>query len=429
MAVYRPITLVMEKSARIGYIDGCRAVAVLSVMVYHCLTDSAWAQGKLSLPMGRDPVLWTLTLISKGVHGVDLFFVISGFCLAYPMLAALARDGEATFSVARFFSRRIVRILPPYYAVLCICVVVLGLAPLIHLSVPGGMDTQARAGDIVRAIFMLDRGTHLVDGATWTLFIEFRWYLVFPLLLGLYLTSKRAFAVVIVACIIAYNFTRARSLDLGVLPAFMLGIVAADWQVHGHPLRKHAALLAIIALDVAFFLEPYTSVPGPDGTEVVGFYVQTNTGWHLAAFFFVVAAGAWAPLRALLSTRALAAVGIASYSIYLVHQPLVSYVTENYFTVLGPFGTIVVSCAVSLVAGFSFWAIVERPFCSGHPVHDRLVRALSPKIAWLLERGGLPTQFTRRSSLPVAVTPAEPSTALAMPVSSSQAPEDPAFLA
>ncbi|HTV73583.1 MAG TPA: acyltransferase [Candidatus Acidoferrales bacterium] len=389
-----------------GYIDGCRALAVLAVVSYHSLTDARWALAPLSLPPGTHPDRWAVTLMSKGAHGIDLFFVISGFCLAYPMLAALRRDGAATFNVERFFSKRLVRIFPPYYAALFICVGVLVLLRLAHIPPPGGIDPATGASDVLREILMLDRGTHLADGATWTLFVEIRWYLVFPLMLALWLSSKRAFGVALVAAIIAFNFTRARSFDLGVLPAFMLGIVAADWQINGHPLRKYAPILTAITFDLALLLEPYASSPGVGAGEDYGFFIPTNTGWHLASFFFVVAAGSWAPLRSFLSLRSLGFIGLISYSIFLVHQPLIGFITEHAVPALGPFGTVVAGYAASIAAGALFWTLVERRFCTGNPLHDRLVRYLEPRIGRLLNAAGLPRNFTR-GPRPVLVS-AEP---------------------
>src|SRR5581483_4819865 len=50
-----------------------------------------------------------------GNHGVDLFFVLSGFCLSYPTLAKLRTEGTASFEIARYAAHRLVRIVPPYW--------------------------------------------------------------------------------------------------------------------------------------------------------------------------------------------------------------------------------------------------------------------------------------------------------------------------
>ena len=92
-------------------IDGLRAVAVLSVIVFHA--GFLWAQG--------------------GFIGVDVFFVISGFLITGIVLREL-RDG--TFSLARFYERRARRILPALLVVLAATLAGSGSAR----STSGGCD-------------------------------------------------------------------------------------------------------------------------------------------------------------------------------------------------------------------------------------------------------------------------------------------------
>ena len=86
---------------RIEYIDGLRAIAVLGVLFYH-----AHASFRLA---GFDHT-YTLpgVLLDEGRHGVDLFFVISGFCLSFPVLSRLAAGKDTAFSAPLFFAKRLV---------------------------------------------------------------------------------------------------------------------------------------------------------------------------------------------------------------------------------------------------------------------------------------------------------------------------------
>src|SRR5580765_5188837 len=99
--------MVLDNRSRIAGIDGMRAIAALSV--FGCHLVAYWhLQGRLPLK---------LTPLSElGAHGVDLFVVISGFCLALPV----ARSGLVLDST-NFFIRRAARILPPYYVALAAC--------------------------------------------------------------------------------------------------------------------------------------------------------------------------------------------------------------------------------------------------------------------------------------------------------------------
>lgn len=90
---------------RLAHIDGLRAIAVLGVVMHHI--------AKYDHHLATSP--WRHAL-REGAHGVDLFFVISGFCLSYPLIVRMHGAGDATLRVAHYFARRLVRIVPPYYA-------------------------------------------------------------------------------------------------------------------------------------------------------------------------------------------------------------------------------------------------------------------------------------------------------------------------
>src|SRR4051812_7699293 len=98
---------------RLAFIDGLRGVAMLSVLLYHCWVHTIRAP--ILLALGRHHLDLTAPL-HLGYLGVNLFLVLSGFCLTYP----LARIGvaEMNLDLRRFFRRRAWRILPPYYVAL-----------------------------------------------------------------------------------------------------------------------------------------------------------------------------------------------------------------------------------------------------------------------------------------------------------------------
>ena len=196
---------------RVAYVDGLRGVAALSVLATHA---TAWVRPSLG---PANPLAFVFRL---GVYGVDLFFVLSGFCLAFPFLR-----GRGEIDLARFASRRLVRIIPPYYAAIALFALALwaGPSPFIHYVFPPQDGWRLLA----QALF-LDRNPHYLSSPFWTLAIELRWYAMFPLALWLWMASPRAFAVVGVAAIVAFRWTTAGAADLYALPAFMLGIVAAD---------------------------------------------------------------------------------------------------------------------------------------------------------------------------------------------------------
>lgn len=332
-------------SRRVRYIDGLRALAVLSVVAFHA--------GKYDR---RDLTRVFPRVVMQGHHGVELFFVISGLCLSYPVLLAIHDRASAPFNVIGFAAKRLTRILPPFYAAIAL------FAAIGPQRVP--------IGDVVRQALFLDNGTQLLNSSFWSLPVEFRWYALFPLLLALWVRSRRTF-VSLVAVLFVLEQTRAASTDLVALPAFMLGILAADLAIRQCDFGKFALpLFGIVTL--AAFLH---ASPLEGGQE-------TSVLWELSAFLLVVAAGATPWLARALSCGPLVFVGVASYSIYLCHELAVHYAEQ--------FGCAPVLAGIcGILLGVVFWYAVERPLTSPK-VRDRFVSALLGVLPSAFRIAGIP---------------------------------------
>jgi peptidoglycan/LPS O-acetylase OafA/YrhL len=379
-----------SRGSHLRYVDGLRAIAILAVIVYHAISEARWPAPWLSAPLEPAPTWWFATLASKGAHGVDLFFVISGFCLSYPALARLRSADKSTFDIRGFFAKRIARIVPPYYAAIVIVIAAVLLAGSFGLHRPSAVASDFTPLSVLQQLLFLDRHVDLVNSSFWTLTIELRWYLAFPLLLMLYVRSTRAFYALLVACVIAFNFTQLRAIDIGTLPGFMLGIVAADWQLRGHRFARYALPGLLVTLDIALLLEPFASAPSRFGVaDETGFYVQTNIGWQLASFCFVVAAGRVGWLRRTLEVPVLCAVGVCAYGIYLVHQPIISAWDRNAGANAGPLLNFTIAVALALAGGFLFSYLAEQPFLRERS-RTRIIRALEKPIARAFRFMGVP---------------------------------------
>jgi peptidoglycan/LPS O-acetylase OafA/YrhL len=362
----------MEVTAhRIRYIDGLRAVAVLLVVAHHVMLHSP------ALPASIPFASWAHVML-EGAHGVDLFFVLSGFCLSYPVLQRLRTEHAARFSITRYFARRILRIVPPYYAAIALLL----LLPATH--------TAVSASDVVKQLLFLDWHTTFLNGSFWTLCVELRWYFIFPLALALWIERPRAFWALASATAILYGMTRMHAPDVGTLLPFMLGIVAADLEIRAVAVERYALALLPLFILCALVLERTISMPSPSGTEYSLFFVQTNPGWQLAAFAFVLLSARIRLLRALLSTPPLVAAGVASYSIYLVHEPIVTQLQNRLHLPLVQ--GMIVSYAAAVLAGFAFWTVFERLWMAG-PLKTRAAALLEPIVERAAETLQIPLQL------------------------------------
>lgn len=348
---------------RIGYVDGLRALAVLGVVVYH-----AYALATPALPG------LTTQFFNLGAHGVDLFFVISGFCLAYPYLVQLRSKGHIDFHGYEFAAKRILRIVPPYYAAIVLCVLAawLGFLP----SVP--------RVDLVRQALFVDWQTQFINISFWTLAVEWRWYFYFAPALFLYAWRPWSLAAIGIALYAAYCVLTIQIVDLFVAGSFFLGIFAADMHLRGSSLQRYALPVLMAALVAGVLTQP---------AQIGNF---PSTSLQLGMFALVVLAGSGGRLTALLSRGSLRWIGERSYSIYLMHYPAIRILTR-YAHVPWPLAAV-----AGVGAGILFWFAVER-MVTRKPVRDAFVHGFvgfAENVANSLHRekalgvvGGAPDQL------------------------------------
>lgn len=328
--------------ARLGYIDGLRGIAVLAVLGHHALAD--WQP---AFPLAA-------RIGDLGAHGVDLFFVISGLCLALPQL----REGAPPLwgaALRAFLWRRAVRILPAYYATIAVLAVL----------VAAGLGERAAATPHALAGQLAFAGGPYLAAPFWTLPIEVRWYLAVPFALALFARSRTLFAASALAGGIAFYALPVPVPELGYVPEFCGGVWAASLVLAPSRFERYALPVAAIFGALVLVCEP---APGRG-------HVALDPAVVVAAVAAVIACGRLAAVRRLLEARALRTVGIASYGIYLAHDPVLTAAHA-----LGTPWWLAVPLAVG--AGFVLWALVERPACDAARRHARRAG-----LAALVDRG------------------------------------------
>lgn len=307
--------LTPQKTGFRSDIQGLRAIAVLLVVVYHSGVEA----------------------LSGGYIGVDVFFVISGFLITTHLLESLQRHGTVHFG--SFYARRARRILPAAFTVLVLTVIaaVIWMPPLQLREVFRG--ATATALYVPNMLFGVQGTNYLAESAPsvfqhyWSLGIEEQFYIVWPaiLLIGyrLFKRSERALfygvaGLVVVSfllCVVMMSVsqpwaffslpTRAWELGVGGLVAFAMRS-GASWIKHPRMgLMAWVGLVALLVVAVAYdattpFPSYYAAVP------------------VLATALVIVGgmAGPMNPAR-VLSLRPMQFIGLISYSLYLVHWPLV----------------------------------------------------------------------------------------------------------
>lgn len=329
-------------------IDGLRALAVISVILFHN-----------GIP-GFD----------GGYVGVDVFFVISGYLIT--QLLEESRDESAPRRLATFYVRRMRRILP---ALLATCLVTAIVA--IALFSP---DQLVNVGKFLAATPVMlsnvatwTRGDYFAPGVRqlplshlWSISVEEQFYLIYPLLLiaiTRYRLPYRRLTLVVFAslslalCVWAshrapeanYVFAPTRAWEL------LLGGMLTIGGVPRIGNRIAAEGLAVAGLlGIAIAVHFYTSAIRYPGTAAMLPCMAS------AALLATGSGPRPALVNRMLSWPPLVFVGLISYSLYLWHQPLLVFANYYYIAPLRPAATAALLVATLLVATAS-WRFIERP--------------------------------------------------------------------
>jgi peptidoglycan/LPS O-acetylase OafA/YrhL len=348
-------------------IDGLRALAIVAAVIYEAT--------RLASPGGAWPPVLA-RVFADASQGLPLFFLLSGFVLAYPPLATLREDGRTYLDVGRYLVKRILRVYPAYIVVLGLAFVVPPLAMQYGLPALAGGSTGLTSDVFVRNLFFAGNG--LANDGFRTLALEARWYLLFPFALLLWARWPRIFfGVAALAASGDLLLSGAHAWGLGALVPFMLGIVAADIRAGHHRFERFAFALAGLALVAAVILERFLgAMPGPAGAPGA---LRVDPLWSIALFGLLVGAGHSRLVERVLSLRAFRFVGAASYGIALVAVPVSSFVVRQIASSFGAAGTAINAAIFSLLAGIVIWQLADRWFAEG-PLRREVADRVGP---WL----------------------------------------------
>ena len=308
-----------------------------------------------------------LGLFPGGYVGVDVFFVISGYLITSIILGELK---SGTFSLTRFYERRIRRILPALFLVLAASTVmaVLWLLPsdLVHFF--KSVSYTALFASNYRFYRVKDYFAPEADLQplihTWSLAIEEQYYLVFPLaILILHRVWKPAIPLAILVVGAASFALGQRALASDPSAAFFLtpfriwelmigSLLAAAIERGGLRVRANGAFaaagLALIAGAALLFTE---------ATPFPGAYALIPT---LGAALVIVFATPETVVGRVLGSKPFVAIGLLSYSAYLWHQPLFAFAKLRFAEFVTPV-TMLALCLLAFVLAGLTWFFVEQP--------------------------------------------------------------------
>lgn len=343
--------MLMDSEAKLttGYrleIDGLRAIAVLSVLLYH----------------------FGFSAFGGGFVGVDVFFVISGYLITSNIITKIEGGG---FSLMGFYERRFRRLLPAYFVV-----VISSLAVGIYFLTPKDYEELAKSAAASAVfssnIFFFSESGYFDGPAelkpllhTWSLALEEQFYFFLPFLLMLayklggrlilWLAITAALSLLLSALLTnsypsaAFYLLPTRAWELLAGGILALNVVSAP---QNRVLRESftAGGLFLILISV-FTFSSETAFPGYAAIAPVA-----------GTFLLILGcSGGRSLVRSLLEHPLMVGVGLISYSLYLWHWPVIVYSRLYSITEIS-LPHVCVAFVFTFVISWFTWKYIENPF-------------------------------------------------------------------
>ena len=346
---------------RLAGLDGIRGLAALFVVINHI-----FLRAFPGYPVDNAPA-WAAWFI-YGRFAVVVFIVLSGFSLAL----SPARHGWRLDSIRTFAVRRARRILPAYWAALAFSIAIAWL-----VVPPPGQGLPGSRSAIVNGLLVQNIvGAPSPNRSLWTMAVEAQLYLVFPLLL---LTVRRYCGLAMVAAVTLVvaavgivgphvprldTFVIQSAPDLAAL--FAIGIMAAG--IVGASRARRSWPWGWFALAAAAPVFAVIWWRGSVWTLGHLFWVDLAFGPAIALLLAALATGRPKPLLRVLDSRPLRSLGMSSYSLYLIHGPVVIVVYEKFVAERFRHGvpafllTAALVLPITIALSKLFAAAFERPF-------------------------------------------------------------------
>lgn len=353
---------------RLAFIDGLRALAALYVVFSHTFTEQN---------SGHFHRRWLEVFPAWSHFAVGVFIVLSGYCLMLP----IARKNDQIGSLRQFFRRRALRILPPYYITLALSI--LFIATIAGQKTGGFSDLNLplKTDTVLAHLFLIhDLPLHIQGGKInyplWSIPVEFQIYLLMPLIALSLRVAGNVRTLVWTMALGLLHFGLHGRIDSMVpwyVGLFTMGAIAARWCMQ-RPAKidprlsmvawSLLALCALISFKKGFLFMSWHQ-----------YYFDNVIGAVTAILLctsYVDVAKKESFFTRLLSWKPLEEVGVFSYSLYLIHAPLLHLGNMIFTRLFHPSEEgmlLLLLLSIPAIIGFAklFYLAFERPFMPKRP--------------------------------------------------------------
>lgn len=382
----------LNSNYKLLYLDGVRALAAIYIVMHHAVLQYYEMDVKNLAGLTGLKKL-SILVFFQGRLSVDLFIVLSGFCLMLPVIRG---NYQLKGGAILFYKKRLIRIIPPYFFAMLVSIVLIWLFIGQKTGTHWDVSIPFTYKDVIAHVLLIHDvfSSHgaKINHAFWSIAVECRIYVLFPLMVFLWRKIGWLYSVLITIVIsyllytgmlYAQHFYPDINLSTpGVNPyliLFALGMLAADisfasnkfaaWK-NKMPWMLLFAMSIILYIIVWKVIDRWVINPDAFSRELI------DIMFGLCCFLLLIISskaqyintGAYNWLYKILSWQPLVFVGSFAYSIYLIHAPLVQIITEYFISPLhlSRYVSTMVAVLVALVLimplSYLFFVFCERPF-------------------------------------------------------------------
>ncbi len=351
----------MKRYLELDSLRGLAAFAVFTTHAFGLIWNTeikfAWLEMANQFHLG---ILW------NGKAAVDLFFVLSGFVLALPLIYK-----RNEFNYSKFLIKRFLRIYPAYWMAMILAVLMslnYSYGNLEGLSkwINGYWNNSLTFKQIIEqfflhyALILPGLNTKLINPVIWTLVIEIQISIILPLFIMLLTWNFKQklvhyawhFFVFLICLIVSLKFNKY----LFYLPLFMLGSFSAYYKDKIIKIVRQSKFIAPVLLLFALYLygsREFINLP----LEYQHHYISA-----LGSALIIILIISWHGLSKITTVKPTIFLGNISYSFYLMHLPVIIFISSIIYPLTDSILLCwLVSLILSIALAYVLYKYVELP--------------------------------------------------------------------
>ena len=333
-------------------IDGLRGISILLVILCHA----------------------EIGLFSGGFVGVDMFFVISGYLITKNITQEI---NKGKFNLFNFYERRARRIFPALFFVMFISALFGWLWLMPNDLKNFSQSLLAASTFLSNILFWLETGDYWDPSSslkpllhTWSLSVEEQFYLIFPLFMILMLRFRKKYTLRVLTSILVLTLITSEIIIKNHPSAAFYLLPARIWEIlvgtiiaiHFNDTENKKYFLTNRTKDIysflGFSLIFYSAIFFDETTVFPGFSAVLPT---VGAGLIIINSSSNTFTGRILTLKPLVFIGIISYSAYLWHHPIFSFVRYKLYPNPGALFFFILILIIFLISFFT-WFFIEKPF-------------------------------------------------------------------